>query len=52
MTRDLAGRFLLNNIHYLTKKQKTKIFQENEIIAECEGSLFLSSGSIITFILT
>jgi hypothetical protein len=32
MTRDLAGRFLLNNIYYLTKKT-IKIFQENEIIA-------------------
>jgi hypothetical protein len=29
MTRDLAGRFLLNNIYYLTKK--TKKIQENEL---------------------
>jgi hypothetical protein len=41
MTRDLAGRFLLNNIYYLTKK--TKKIQENEIIAECEGCIITYS---------
>jgi hypothetical protein len=39
MTCDLAGRFLLNNIYYLTKKK----IQENEIIAECEGCIITYS---------